>query len=332
MKKLLSVAATLGVASAIAFGAAPAYAADAPALPTGQALYNIDCDTVAPQLWSFTVDGASTPVGSKGVEANCAGGGQTNPVDGKSYIIAYAPNKADALATVDLTTGAITIVAPINGAAGGAWQLIITNSGAAFISGDTGASSSRLYGIDLTTATTTLIGSVAPVNLGAMGYDYKTDTIYAFNRSNTRGVYTIDRTTGVATNTGLSGYWPTATCLGGGTSAGRPDGVAFDANGIAWIQSDSCNSNVMAFDPASGNSWITGELFDSTATKYTTSPFSYYSETFLIAPIVVNTPLPAPALASTGADLRAVPLVGISAAIAALLGVILLTSRRPRKA
>ncbi len=332
MKKLLSGAAILGIASAIAFGAAPAHAADAPTLPTGQALYNIDCDTVAPQLWSFTVNGASTPVGSPGVKLGCAGGGQTNPVDGKSYIIVYAPNKADALATVDLTTGAITIVAPINGAAPNAWQLNITNSGAAFISGYSDISGDTLYGIDLTTATTTLIGSMAPVNLGAMGYDYKTDTIYAFNNNNKRGVYTIDRATGVATNTGITGNWPIATCLAGKTSAARPDGVAFDANGIAWIQSDSCDSNVMAFDPASGNSWITGELFDSTATKYTKSPFSYYSETFLIAPIFVNTPLPAPALASTGADLRAVPLVGISAAIAALLGVILLTSRRPRKA
>lgn len=326
----------LGVAGAITFGAVPAYAAGAPVLPQGQTLYNIDCDNHAPQLWTFTTNGASTPVGSPGEKGSCAGGGQTSPVDGKTYFLLY-PGQGSSLATVDLATGAVTTIAALNGPETNAWQFLITNTGAAFISEfDSATSQNALYSIDLTTALTTFVGDMGPVNLGAMGYDFKTDTIYAFDYSKTMGVYTVDRTTGTATNTGITGSWPTATCLGSGNNPGRPDGVAFDANGIAWIQSDSCNSNVMAFDPVSGNSWMTGELFDSTATLYPTGTHAYYSETFLIAPVLSITPAPAPApapaLASTGADPRAVPLVGISAAIAALLGVVLLTSRRPRKA
>jgi hypothetical protein len=324
MKKTVAVAALLGIAATIAFGATPAFAADAPTLPAGQALYNIDCEDNGPQLWTFTTDGASTPVGSPVEAGSCAGGGQTSPVDGKTYFINYPGGPVSALATVDLATGEVTTIAAINGAVNDAWQLVITNDGTAYIS-----QGQNLYAIDLATAATTLVGSMAPFNPGAMGYDYLTDTIYGFSGGNVMKVYTIDRTTGAPTDTGIGGNWPVATCLGGGPGLASPDGVAFDSNGIAWIQADSaCNSLVMAVNTAGGASWITGELFDSTATLYGVAPFTYYSETFLIAPLAAAKP----ALASTGTNLGAVSLVGITAAIAALLGVVLLTSRRQRKA
>ncbi len=325
MKKSLSVVAILVMAGAIGFAASPAYAADAPTLPPGQALYNIDCDKAAPQLWTFTPDGASTPVGSSVEPGDCAGGGQTSPVDGKTYFINYPGGPAESLAMVNLTTGEVTTIAAINGATDSAWQFIITNDGIAYITDYSSTlSANALYTIDLTTATTTLVGSMSPVSLGAMGYDYANDIIYAFDSNNTIGLYTIDRTTGAATDTGIGGNWSVATCLGLGTPLGRPDGVAFDSNGIAWVQSDSCNSNIMAVDPVTGNSWMTGELFDSTRTLYGVSPYTYYSETFFIGPA------PKPALASTGANFGAASLAGITAAIAALLGVVLFTSRRQR--
>src|SRR4051812_48851122 len=100
-------AAVLGLFGALTLGAAPAIAADAPTLPPGQTLYNIDCQDFAPQLWSFTPDGASTPVGAPGEDGNCAGGGQTAP-NGITYFVNYPGGPASSLATVDLTTGAVT--------------------------------------------------------------------------------------------------------------------------------------------------------------------------------------------------------------------------------
>ncbi|MCC6856810.1 MAG: hypothetical protein IT189_12220 [Microbacteriaceae bacterium] len=321
MKKSLSVAAVLAVAAALVLGTAPAAnaAIDPPVLPPAQTLYNIDCDDAAPQLWSFTTDGASTPIGAAGTGDDCAGGAQTSPVDGKTYLIYY--DGETRLSTVDLTTGVISSIAQVNGATNGAWQLIITNSGAAFITNST-----SLYTIDLTTATTTLVGSMAPFSPGAMAYDSLTDTIYGFHFGNTLAIYTIDRATGAATDTGHGGNWPVAACLGGGTGPGSPDGAVFDSNGIAWIQSDSCVSNIMAWDPVNNIAWMVGELYDATGTVYPTSPNNYYSETFFIAPV----PQVKPALANTGVNYAPMAIAGGSAAVIVLAGIALLVVRRRR--
>ncbi len=327
MKKSLAAGVIVGLIGALALGAAPAYAADAPTLPPAQGLYNVDCDDQSPQLWSFTIDGASSPIGAPSIPIGdaCAGGGQTSPVDGKSYFVYYPGGPVSALATVDLATGVITTIATINGDTNGAWQLVITNGGSAFITdGD------ELFSIDLLTATTTLIGGMGSINLGAMGYQATTDTIYAFSNSDAMNIYTIDPATAISTNVSIAANWPDATCLAGdfaATDTGNPDGVAFDSNGIAWIQSDSCESNVMAFNPATGEAWMTGELFEAAGALYPANSHQYYSETFLMGPAPAKA-----ALASTGTDLGAVSLIGITAAMAALFGVVLLTSRRRRSA
>jgi hypothetical protein len=328
MKKSLPVAALLGITAVLALlGASAANAAPPTALPPGQGLFAIDCDAHGSQLWSFTPDGAATPVGTaSGVSGSCAGGGQTSPIDGLSYFIYYPGGPVSALATVDLTTGVITTIANISGDTSGAWQFFITNSGAAFIT-----NSNTLYSIDLATAVTTLVGAMSPANDDAVGYDSLTDTIYAFDRSDTIAIYTIDRTTGAGTDTGLGGTWPVATCLAGGTDVGSPDGVAFDSAGFAWIQSDSCDSNIMAVDMTDGSSTMMGELFDATATLYPTAPNDFYSETFLIsaAPPVTPPVTPAaPGLAATGIDTTMVAAVGGVGAVAALLGVALLVRSR----
>ena len=321
MKKSLSVSAVIALSAALVLSASSAAnaAIDPPLLPPAQTLYNIDCDDAAPQLWSFTTDGASTPIGAAGPGESCAGGAQTSPVDGKTYVIFY--NGETRLATVDLTTGVISPIAQVNGATNGAWQLVITNSGAAFITDNV-----SLYTIDLTTATTTLVGSMTPFLPGAMAYDSLTDTIYGFSQGNTLAIYTIDRATGAATDTGHGGNWPVAACLNGGNGPGSPDGAVFDSNGIAWIQSDSCVSNIMAWDPVNNIAWMVGELYDATNTVYPPEGATYYSETFFIAPV----PQVKPALANTGVDYAPMAIAGGSAAAIVLAGVALLVLRRRR--
>jgi len=321
MKKSLSLPAVLAVAAALALaGAAAADAVPAtPVLPPGQTLYSIDCDDAAPQLWSVTPDGASTPIGAAGAGVSCSGGAQTSPVTGVTYFITY--DGESRLSTIDPATGVVTGIAQINGDTNGAWQLIITNSGAAFIT-----NSSFLYTLDLATGATTQLGDMAPFNPGAMAYDSSTDTIYGFTFGNTLAIYTIDPSTGAATDTGHGGNWPAANCLGGGSEAGSPDGAVFDANGIAWIQSDSCVSNIMAWDPVNNIAYMTGELFDSTGTIYPSGAKTYYSQTFFIAPV----PQVKPALANTGVDYAPMAIAGGSAAVIVLAGIVLLVVRRRR--
>ena len=328
MKKSLPVAVLLGITAAIVLAGAPAANAAAPtALPPGQTLFAIDCENYGTQLWSFTPDGAATPIGTaSGLDTSCGGGGQTSPIDGLSYFIYYPGAGVSALATMDLTTGVVTTIAGISGDTSGAWQFFITNSGSAFIT-----NTNMLYSIDLVTAVTTSIGSMAPASDGAVGYDPLTDTIYAFDRSNTIGIYTIDRTTGAGTNTGIGGNWPALPCLGLGTVGGRPDGVVFDSAGFAWIQSDSCDSQIMSFDVSAPGSTMTGELFDSTATLYPTAPNDFYSETFLISAAAPVTPPLTPAgagLAATGIDAAQVATMAGIGAAAVLLGATLLVRRR----
>ena len=333
LKKSWSIAAVLGVVTALVLGVAPSAnaALDPPVLPSTQTLYNIDCGKHAPQLWTFSTDGASTPVGSTSLKGNCAGGAQTSPVDGKTYFIYYPDNLTTDLATVDLTTGETTVIAGITAITGyqPAWQLIITNAGQAFITSfNNGTNHAELIQIDLTTAATTLVGDMYPYDGGATGYDSVTDTIYGFNSKNAQKIYTIDRLTGAPTDTGVGGNWPVRPCLAGGNGVLAPDNVVFDSNGIAWIQADSqfCTSVVMAWDPVSGTSWATGELYDATATLYPTAPHDYYSETFFISPVPIYKA--APVLAATGTDFGVVTLVGTTAAGIVLAGIFLLTRRR----
>jgi hypothetical protein len=328
MKKSVPVAVLLGVTAALALLGAPAANAAAPtALPPGQGLFAIDCEDFGTQLWSFTPDGAATPIGTaSGLPSSCGGGAQTSPINGVSYFIYYPGGPVSALATMNLTTGVATTIATITGDTVNPWQLFITNSGSAFVT-----SSNVLYSIDLATAITTSIGSMAPASDGAVGYDSLTDTIYAFDRSNTIGIYTINRTTGAGTNTGIGGNWPALACLGLGTPGGRPDGVVFDSAGFAWIQSDSCDSQIMSFDVSAPGSTMTGELFDSTGTFYPIAPNDFYSETFLISAAPAVTPPAPPAtggLAATGTDTALLATAGGIGAVAALLGAALLVRSR----
>lgn len=327
MKKSASSVAVIAVAAVLVMLGAPAANAAPPASPpSGQSLYAIDCDNFGPQLWSVAPSGASTPIGTSYLagSSDCAGGVQTSPVTGITYFIYYPHVGAEQLATINLTTGNVTTIAALSGDTSNAWQLMITNSGAAFVT-----QNDFLFSIDLATGVTTNVGSMAPATAGAVGYNPLTDTIYAIDSANAVAIYTIDRTTGASTNTGLGGNWPVATCLSGGTSPGRPDGISFDAAGFGWIQSDSCDSDIMSVDMTTGSASMVGELFDSTGTLYPTAPHDFYSESLFFgpAPVVAVTPTPA-GLAATGTDSTAISLAGGFAVVAAVLGMALIARRR----
>lgn len=334
MKKSLSAVAAVGAAAALLLLGAPAANAAPPAdLPAAQDLYAIDCDDYGAQLWVVAPSGASTPIGDKyldGTSNDCGGGAQRNPVTGISYFVFYpAGGGGTQLATVDLVTGDIAVVGTLTGDSTDAWQFFITNDGTAYI---TSNDASRLLTISLTTAVTTLVAPVTPVTPDTMGYNPVTDTIYAIERDDTVEVYTVDRLTGVLTDTGFTGVWPTGSCLTGGTAAARPDALVFDSAGFGWIQSDSCESVVMAVDFTDGSAAITGELFDSTGTVYTTAPNEFYSETFIVGPAVGFVAAPAPGLAATGVDSDALVITSGVAALAAVVGVALFARSRRRTA
>ena len=331
MKKSLSAAIVFGVTAALVLAGASAATAAAPeVLPTGQKLYAIDCDNYGPQLWSVGADGASTPVGNAYETAtgnDCAGGGQTNPVDGITYFVYNPFESPNALATVDLTTGVVTTVADFSGDTTNPWQLFITNDGDAFVVAD-----QVLFSLALATGVTSEIGSMAPAAFGAVGYDALTDTIYSFDYSNDVIVYTINRETGEATDTGLGGVWDTADCADGGTGSGTPLNVIFDSAGFAWIASESCYANTMSVDMTTGESAIRGEFHDPSERIYTRRFNTFYSHTLIIGTAAVAPAADAaPALAATGFNSGAIAVAGGIGAIVILLGAALLFRSR-RKA
>ena len=332
MKKSLTAAAIVGSVAALMMLGIPAAQAAAPVdLPAGQDLYAIDCEDFGPQLWRIAPSGAATPVGDAYLTATgdaCAAGGQRNPVTGVSYFIYYPGGPETQLATVELTTGAVGIVGTLTGDTDGAWQFFITNAGTAYI---TSNNADSLYTIDLGTAVTTFVATIGPDVPDTVAYNPVNDTIYGIDRDDVINVYTLDRLTGVMTNTGLTGTWPTATCLGGGTNEIRPDALVFDAAGFGWVQSDSCNSVVMSVDLSDASAVIGGELFDATGTIYPTAPNDFYSETFIIGPAPAAAVVPAavnPALAATGVDTDAVVILAGASALAVLLGATLMMRRR----
>ncbi len=270
-------------------GIAPAQAAGMPVLPSNQHFFAVDCDDFLGSVFSIdTTNAASTLVGTgaPGSSVDCGYGAQSNPVDGTAYTLIGGATTY--LATVDTTAGTLTKVADITGAVTDAWQLMITNSGAAYV-----MQSGMLYTLDLATGITSTVGSLVP-NLGAAGYNPNDDTIYAFKGSGQ--AYAIDRTTGTATpDSAHNIVVPAFTCPDTNNADTAIDGVVFDANGNAWIQNDShygCVSSLLVEDFATGTTYHVGEFTDTAQSLYTSSPYHWYTETIFITTDAVETTLP----------------------------------------
>jgi LPXTG-motif cell wall-anchored protein len=236
VKKYIALGTALTAVGALVFAASPALAVSAyPTLPTGSKMIAIDCDDDGYQVWDMDMStGDSTPIGTPTVlpnDGNCAPSGFVSPVDGKAYFIDWG-NDSD-LATVDLETGVSTKIATLNGAATDSCGIFADAAGNAY-----NVDSSNLYSLNLQTGESTLIGDTGLDDQCANAINPVDGKLYWFTETGTDSadVYTVDLTTAVAT---LVTPALDLTAVGG-SGNWAPDALAFDGNGIAWLQDDSC--------------------------------------------------------------------------------------------
>ncbi len=284
MSRIRSLSASLlvaGLTVAGALAAAPALAAPSnnafPAFPSSDKLIGVDCEGSTNATYEIAVTSTTalaTPIGSVIGDGNglptgddntqCTGGVAFNPVDGFVYGVMWpytgnqmfpSVNDGDWLAKIDPVTGAQTLVAEFTGAcAGSPWTFAVDNNGLGYVT-DSGV---KLCSVDLATGVTTEIGTnifSGAQDDYAMGYDWKNSVLYIF--SSNFEIYSVNTTTGALT---LAVTLPVVNnekaCPGGGTDQVSFDASAgFDSNGIAWIQSDSCNSEPVAWKPGTTEYW-----------------------------------------------------------------------------
>lgn len=321
MKKKRALAAVLvAVAGLMAVGGTPANATAAATLPTNQRLFAIDCESFGPQLWSLdATNGEATTVGTSST-ADCAGGAQVNPVDGKAYFIYYGATSS--LDTVDTTTGVATRGPDFNGATVSPWQLVITKTGTAFVQ-----VLNKLYTLDLATGTTAVVGTNLGVSPNAMAYNPLNDTIYAWawdSGTSTLLAYTVSTTTGSATadpahDVVMAPY--SVTGCGDPQQLDSLSAAAFDANGNPWFINGGCLSDLIVHNFATGAASFQGLVADEARTLYTNPTGEFFTTTLFITTDPVDPVNPvdpvdpeAAALPDTGANAS---VIGTSSAIAA---------------
>ena len=326
-------AASLGLV-AIGVVASPAAAAG-PALPTGSALYALSCDGQAfEDLTVFSVDvstAAATQVGDGSPDVDeCAYQAAWDASTGTAYLDA----DGGTLATVDLTSGTATAVAPftIDDVEYDVDSIAITPAGAAYAIVD-----GVLFTLDLTTGALTAVGPIA-----------NTLTLYSFASDPTTGeliaisydgeVYSVDPTTGAGT------FLADLDIPVDESTRSSVFSLQIDSNGVYWLE----------IDVSSGESAYVSQLW-STSRATLASPAVLSGtltvngdqtpllESLLWVPAAVAPVIPAepvvepaavvvpvaPQLANTGVD--AAP-IAAGGALVALLGVALLVPAIRRRA
>ena len=120
------------------------------------------------------------------------------------YAITNSGNGVSVLCTVDLLTGTLTDIAPINTNGRNFWAFTFDNHGSAYVLAagvddydrtDTG----KLYSLNLETCECTLIGDTGVVLYFAQGlaFNHATEQLYWFNSyDESNGLYELDRSTG----------------------------------------------------------------------------------------------------------------------------------------
>jgi LPXTG-motif cell wall-anchored protein len=315
MKKITVASIVLTIGFSGVAVTSPAMAA-VPSMPSTDQLFAIDCDSFAPQLWKVDATNANvTVVGTPLPERSaCAGGAQYNPADGLAYFLYYSENYVTHLSTIDADTGAYTVGPALNGDTDDAWQFFITTAGDAFVT-----LNGSLYSIDLAKSATTLVG-VLGTDDAASGYNAVDDTAYTFDASGE--YYSINLSTGAATQVGTLVLAADYTCPGGSTSGLDIDSVAFDSVGNAWIQNDGCNSELLFADMTEETVAYVGQFNDINRTLYSNAPYyEFYTETLFITPGTA-----APELPNTGLETNAV--AGASALLLAAGLLVVVTMRR----
>lgn len=339
MKSPIRSIAALIAATTLVTGVATAAQADAaPELPSGTHLMTVDCDSHGGQLWDTATSGSSTPIGAPGTEAvECAGGASTDPTTGITYFVSYGDGNH--ISTINPLTGEVTVGPAISGATTSLWNLMITNSGVAYGT----YYGIQLYTVNLSTGVTTSVGDLYyatddfNVCDGAAGYNPLTDTMYVYCLST---MWTVDRNTGNVTPL-VELTWPDFTCItapeDGEDLEADPDSTfVFDSNGIAWIQSDSCDfgsSGILAWNPVGNETWTYGQIFDASGELYPNDDHSFYTETFfLYAPTPEPTPTVDAALASTGSDASSISLVAAGFGLLGMMAISTIALRRRHSA
>ena len=330
MRKTISFVGVLAATASLCLsGIFPAHAAGGPAFPDNQHFFAIDCNGDG-YVWSVdTTNANSTRVGSGPSAGICGYGATTNPVDGLSYVL-YNVGGSYYLGSVDTANGEITNLPDLTGDVipSQIWQLIITNSGAAFVTTNS-AGGWKFYSLDLTTSNTTLVGSMGQ-ELKAVGYNPADDTIYGFTEPG--NAYTIDSSSGVATaDPAHDAILPSKyRCPNNSKRGLKLDGVAFDANGNPWFQNDGCDSELLVEDFATGIVYYKGQFNDASQSVYGNAPyFDFYTETIFITSDPVPPAPPAPALPATGTDALALEsLTTVSGALLIVGATILVGIRR----
>ncbi|SPP62950.1 hypothetical protein [Nitrospira lenta] len=175
-----------------------------------------------------TITGAQTLLGNSGFSALQD---LALAPDGTYYAIAGS-NTTSRLITIDPTTGAGTLVAPLTTTDAGGISfmtgLAVGSDGTLYGSGlPVGGTINNLYSINRTTGVATLIGSTNAAALSALTANIATGIMYGVNQSgdaSTRGLRTVDPITGNSTYIGPQGDGP---------GAGVQD-IAFTPDGTLW--------------------------------------------------------------------------------------------------
>ncbi|HLP22588.1 MAG TPA: LPXTG cell wall anchor domain-containing protein [Microbacteriaceae bacterium] len=339
----LALAGTTSVGAANASGSAPT-------LPSGSTMFTVGCDALNNlSLWDYDpTNGDATLVGepsvlpgpNPGTNFYCGRQGGYNPVNGKAYLPVYGGENQ--LAEVDLETGEFTLLGriPSNDCV-----VTVDNEGVLYQNSQSG----DLEIIDPVTLATTVVGALPSVRNCALAINPVDDQLYGFRYDSGIRNYVIVKID-KSTVAELSTVPVDMTNLTGATTF-RPDSMAIDSNGIAWIQDDNYGPGcgMVAVNLATGEAWpmATG-AYDRAGSLYPTASqisgnqnaegYFYQMSVWIVPgeePTVEPTPEPTDStpttvsLASTGANVA--PL-GTAAGVllAAAVGVAFALRRRQR--
>lgn len=271
MKKSLGFSArvgSLGIAIAIVLGGVfvsslAASAAEKPSLPNGWVLYAADCGSATGQVYSVDVlTGVATAIGEPGLNPNseCPNQGHYDSVTGNIYlpngfceVTTYSVTCLTA--TVNVETGVIT---PLPGATSSP-NCAITgdDEGNLFAFKDRGPNI-EVYSVDPLTgdpsaspiANTVVSGTF---NNCAFAFNPTDKKFYTLDWDNNEFV-TLDPLTAVVTRTGK--FIDTSKTV---DTTPNPYSLAFDSNGIAWLQDDlypAYGLSYLAIDLATEETWL----------------------------------------------------------------------------
>ena len=287
MRRIVRFAAAGSLVAAICLSASPAFASGKRILPAGEALYEASCDGVnfTDQLGLVNpLDATVTAVGSSTL-TGCFQQGAWDSATGTAYVVDNGLSN-ESLASVNLSTGVITDIAPFQLSPTGdlnVGALAISSSGAAFTT-----HAGVLYSVDLSSGELTnplpLVdgSSTSYYGLSALAFDPSNGILYGITSDSSRSVVTIDPATGLVTVLSQDPF-----------SGQNALSLQFDSSGTAWIAVGALSSSLYSasIDDVAGTMVLQGTLtYNGTDTP---------SISYLITPTIPAAPT---GVTATGGD------------------------------